>query len=108
MTPIPNTVIVAVLLIALVIGAAAWFVMQKQRSLKQKQRFGPEYDLMVSEFGSPYSPPNLISKSLTTRLTPGIRLLMRIAFRKSQSSNTIPCKVAIPFRMVTDTCSLKK
>jgi len=50
MTPIPNTVIVAVLWIALVIGAAAWFVMQKQRSLNQKQRFGPEYDLTVSEF----------------------------------------------------------
>jgi hypothetical protein len=45
-----NTVIVAALLIALVIGAVAWFVMQKQRSLKLKQRFGPEYDLTVSEF----------------------------------------------------------
>jgi uncharacterized protein HemX len=45
-----NTLIVAVLLIALVIGVVAWFVMQKQRSLKQKQRFGPEYDLTVSEF----------------------------------------------------------
>jgi uncharacterized protein HemX len=50
MTTIPNTLIVAVLLIALVIGVVAWFVMQKQRSLKQKQRFGPEYDLTVSEF----------------------------------------------------------
>jgi hypothetical protein len=45
-----NTVIVAVLLIALVIGVVAWLVMQKQRSLKLKQRFGPEYDLTVSEF----------------------------------------------------------
>jgi len=51
MTTIPtNTLFVAVLLIALVIGVVAWFVMQKQRSLKQKQRFGPEYDLTVSEF----------------------------------------------------------
>jgi hypothetical protein len=52
MTTIPstNTLIVAVLLIALVIGVVAWFVMQKQRSLKSKQRFGPEYDLTVSEF----------------------------------------------------------
>jgi uncharacterized protein HemX len=51
MTTIPtNTLIVAVLLLALAIGVVAWFVMQKQRSLKQKQRFGPEYDLTVSEF----------------------------------------------------------
>jgi CHASE1-domain containing sensor protein len=51
MTTIPtNTLIVAVLLIALVIGVIAWYVMQKQRSLKQRQRFGPEYDLTVSEF----------------------------------------------------------
>jgi hypothetical protein len=45
-----NTVIVAVLLIALVIGVVTWFVIQKQRSLKSKQHFGPEYDLTVSEF----------------------------------------------------------
>ncbi len=52
MTTIPtiNTVIVAVFLIALAIGVTTWFVMQKQRSLKQKRRFGPEYDLTVSEF----------------------------------------------------------
>ena len=49
MTTLPtNTLIVAVLLIALVIGVVAWFVMQ--RFVKQKQRFGPEYDLTVSEF----------------------------------------------------------
>lgn len=47
-----NTVIAAVLLIALVIGVVAWLVMQKQRTLKLKRRFGPEYDLTVSELGS--------------------------------------------------------
>ena len=47
-----NTVIAAVLLIALVISVVAWFVMQRQRTIKLKQRFGPEYDLTVSEFGS--------------------------------------------------------
>jgi hypothetical protein len=53
MNTIPtNTVIAAVLLIALVIGAVAWLVMQKQRTLKLKQRFGPEYDQTVSEFGN--------------------------------------------------------
>ena len=46
-----NTVIVAVLLIALVLGVVAWFVLQKQRSLKLKQRFGPEYDRAVIDFG---------------------------------------------------------
>jgi hypothetical protein len=53
MNTIPtNTVIAAVLLIALVISVVAWLVMQKQRTLKLKQRFGPEYDLTVSELGS--------------------------------------------------------
>jgi hypothetical protein len=53
MNTIPtSTVIAAVLLIALVISVVAWLVMQKQRTLKLKQRFGPEYDLTVSECGS--------------------------------------------------------
>jgi hypothetical protein len=53
MNTIPtNTVFAAVLLLALVIGIVAWFVMQKQRTLKLKQRFGPEYDQTVSELGS--------------------------------------------------------
>jgi len=47
-----NTAIAVVLLIALVIGIVAWLVMQKQRTVKLKRRFGPEYDLTVSEFGS--------------------------------------------------------
>lgn len=52
MNTIPNTAIAAAFLIALVIGVVAWFVMQKQRTLKLKQRFGPEYDQTVSQFGS--------------------------------------------------------
>ena len=53
MNTIPtNTVIAAVLLIALVSVVVAWLVMQKQRTLKLKQRFGAEYDLTISEFGS--------------------------------------------------------
>jgi len=47
-----DSAIAAVLLIALVISVIAWLVMQKQRTLKLKQRFGPEYDMTVSEFGS--------------------------------------------------------
>jgi uncharacterized membrane protein len=56
MNTIPtNTVIAAVLLIALVIAlviaVVAWLVMQRQRSAKLKQRFGPEYDRAVIDFG---------------------------------------------------------
>jgi len=47
-----NTVIFAVVLIVVVLGLVAWLVMQKQRSLRLRQRFGPEYDLAVREFGS--------------------------------------------------------
>jgi len=53
MNTIPtSTVIAAVLLIALVIGVAAWLVTQKQRTLKLKQHFGSEYDQTVAELGS--------------------------------------------------------
>lgn len=47
-----STLIFAVLLIALGIAVVVWFVMQKQRSAKLKQRFGPEYDRAIIEFGS--------------------------------------------------------
>jgi hypothetical protein len=47
-----NTVIAAVLLLALLISVVVWFVMQRQRTLKLKRRFGAEYELTVSEFGS--------------------------------------------------------
>jgi hypothetical protein len=53
MNAIPtNTVIAAVLVIALVLAVVAWLFMQRQRSAKLKQRFGLEYDRTVSEFGS--------------------------------------------------------
>jgi hypothetical protein len=46
-----NNVIVVLLLIA-GIAVVAW-LMQRQRSLSRKRRFGPEYDLTVSEFHRP-------------------------------------------------------
>jgi hypothetical protein len=46
-----STLIFAVLLIALGIAVVVWFVMQKQRSAALKQRFGPEYDRAIIEFG---------------------------------------------------------
>lgn len=39
-----NTLILMVVLIAIAIGIVAWLVMQRQRSLHLKRRFGPEYD----------------------------------------------------------------
>jgi hypothetical protein len=53
MTTAPiNTVIFAILLIALVLAALAWLIVQRKRSQRLKRRFGPEYDLTVSEFRS--------------------------------------------------------
>jgi hypothetical protein len=46
-----NTVIFAVILIALAIAVVAWLVTQRQRSLNLRRRFGPEYDRAVTEFG---------------------------------------------------------
>ncbi len=47
-----NTIILAVVLIAVAIAVVAWVILQRQRSLRLKRRFGPEYDLTVSEFRS--------------------------------------------------------
>ena len=49
MTTAPiNTIFFAVLLIAFAIIAS--LIVQRQRSLRLKRRFGPEYDLTVAEF----------------------------------------------------------
>jgi hypothetical protein len=48
----PNTVIFTLLLIAVVLAVVAWLIVQRQRSLRLKRRFGPQYDLTVSEFHS--------------------------------------------------------
>jgi hypothetical protein len=47
-----TTIIAVVLLIAVVLAVLAWLVVQRQRSLRLRRRFGPEYDLTVSEFRS--------------------------------------------------------
>jgi hypothetical protein len=46
----PNTVIFVLFLIT-VLAVIAWLI-QRQRSLRLKRRYGPEYDLTVSEFRS--------------------------------------------------------
>jgi hypothetical protein len=48
----PNTLIFVALLIAVVLSVVAWLIVQRQRSLRLKRRFGPEYDLAVSELHS--------------------------------------------------------
>jgi hypothetical protein len=48
----PNTAIFVVLLLAVVLAVVAWLIVQRQRSLRLKRRFGPEYDLTVSELHS--------------------------------------------------------
>jgi hypothetical protein len=47
----PNTAIVVLLLLIAVLAVVAW-LMRRQRSLRLKRPFGPEYDLTVSEFHS--------------------------------------------------------
>jgi hypothetical protein len=44
-------VIVLVLILGIVVGAAAIYLLERSRSLRLKQRFGPEYDRTVSEKG---------------------------------------------------------
>jgi len=46
-----NTVIFAVVLIVAVAAIVAWVVMQRQRTQRLQQRFGPEYTRTVDEFG---------------------------------------------------------
>jgi hypothetical protein len=52
MNAIPtNTLIFAVVLIVAVAAIVAWVVMQRQRTQRLRQRFGPEYTRTVDEFG---------------------------------------------------------
>jgi hypothetical protein len=47
-----NTVILAVILAVVVIAAVAWLMIQQQRTVRLRRRFGPEYDLAVTQFRS--------------------------------------------------------
>jgi hypothetical protein len=63
MNTIPtNTVVAAAVLIALLLAAVVWFVVQKQRSTKLKQHFGPEYDRAVSELGKTKAEAELLKR----------------------------------------------
>jgi hypothetical protein len=63
MNTIPtNTLVAIVVLIALAMAAVLWFAFQKQRSLKLRQRFGPEYDRAVSELGKSKAEAELLKR----------------------------------------------
>ena len=52
MNTIPtNTLILAIVVIAAVAAIIAWAVMQRQRTQRLRQRFGPEYTRTVNEMG---------------------------------------------------------
>jgi hypothetical protein len=52
MTTLPtNTLILVVVLIAVAMAVVAWIVIQRQKSVHLKRRFGPEYDRAVNELG---------------------------------------------------------
>jgi hypothetical protein len=47
-----NVVVLVAVLAAAVLAAIIWASVQRQRSLRLKRRYGPEYDLAVARFGS--------------------------------------------------------
>jgi hypothetical protein len=52
MSTVPiNTLIIAIVLIVLAGAVIAWVVMQRQRSVNLKRRFGPEYERAVHDLG---------------------------------------------------------
>jgi hypothetical protein len=91
MTTTPtNTVILAVLLIAVVFAVVAWLIIQRQRSLRLKRRFGPEYDLTVSEFPSQAkAEAELLTREKRVARLQIVPLTPADAFRFSQAWNTL-------------------
>ncbi|HXP64711.1 MAG TPA: hypothetical protein VN815_04475 [Steroidobacteraceae bacterium] len=47
-----NAVILVVLLVAAALAAIIWVSVERQRSLRLKRRYGPEYDLAVARLGN--------------------------------------------------------
>lgn len=48
-------VVVLVLILGIVVGAAAIYLLERSRSARLKERFGPEYDRTISEKGDRWS-----------------------------------------------------
>jgi hypothetical protein len=90
MTTAPTTtVIFAVLLIALV-AVVAWLIVQRQRSLRLKRRFGPEYELTVSEFrNQAKAEAELMAREKRVARLTIVPLTPADAFRFSHAWNTL-------------------
>jgi hypothetical protein len=91
MTTAPiNTVIFAVLLIALILAALVWLLVQRKRSQRLKRRFGPEYDLTVSELRSQSrAEAELIARENRVARLKIVPLAPADASRFSQAWNTL-------------------
>jgi len=86
----PNTVTFAVLLIALVLAVAVWLIVQRQRTLRLKRRFGPEYDLTVTAFRSQTGADAAwITREKRVARLQLVPLTPADAFRFSQAWNTL-------------------
>jgi hypothetical protein len=88
-----NTVIAAVLVIAVVVAVVAWLVMQKQRTLKLKQRFGPEYNLAVTDYGGrSRGEAELLKRQQRVARLDVVPLTAADAFRFSQAWSALQCR----------------
>ncbi len=105
MTTAPtNTVIFAVLLIASIMAVAAWLIVQRQRSLRLKRRFGPEYDLTVSEFpNQAKADAELLDREQRVARLSIVPLTAADACRFSQAWNTLQSRfIDSPKGVVTE------
>jgi hypothetical protein len=85
MNAIPTNTLVAIfVLIVLIMAAVLWFAVQKQRSLKLKQRFGPEYDRAVSELGKAKAEAELLKRE---RRVAGLSIIPITAVDAARFSN---------------------
>src|SRR5437868_5854597 len=57
----PATLITIVALVIILVGAGLWYL-QRQRSVKIKRRFGPEYDRTVTETGDRRKAEQILEK----------------------------------------------
>lgn len=86
----PHTVTFVLLLIALVLAVAVWLVVQRQRALRLKRHFGPEYDLTVTTFRSPAgADAEWITREKRGAHLEIVPLTPADAFRFSQAWNTL-------------------
>jgi hypothetical protein len=85
-----NAAIFAVLLIAAVLAAVVWLMVQRNRSQRLKRRFGPEYDLAVSEFRSRgRAEAELMARENRVARLKIVPLAAADAFRFSQAWSTL-------------------